>query len=153
MCAPRTKCQKRAGRPAQDGLVNNDIQPGRRKYMTKTREVWERYTEAWGAESVEQKRELFETCLAPGCVYTDPTAVVKGWDALLEYMVGFHQQTPGGHFVTQEFMAHHGRSVSRWQMRGRDGTKLGDGISYAEYDDNGMLVAMTGFFGPPDAST
>jgi SnoaL-like domain len=114
--------------------------------MKEPREIWQSYTEAWKAESVEEKRALFETCLAPACAYTDPTVALKGWDALTEYMVALHQQIPGGHFVVDEFIAHHRCSVARWRMLAGDGTKMGDGISYGEYDESGMLVAMTGFW-------
>jgi len=66
-------------------------------------------------------REIYASCLAPDCVYTDPLTKAKGWDELAAYMTAFHDQIPGGHFVTQQFFAHHQRSVARWTMAGRDG--------------------------------
>jgi hypothetical protein len=120
--------------------------------MNEHRAVWERYVESWKVESVAAKRELYETCLSRSCVYTDPMTVAKGWDALADYMVDFHRQIPGGRFVTEQFFAHHGRSIARWRMVAADGTTLADGMSYAEYDEGGKLVAMTGFFAPPPAA-
>jgi SnoaL-like domain len=114
--------------------------------------VWERYVRAWKLTSVVAKRELFATCLTPACVYTDPLTVAQGWNELLEYMVAFHAQVPGGHFVTQKFFCHHQRSVARWNMVNADGLTLDEGISYAEYDDAGLLRNMTGFFAPPTGS-
>jgi hypothetical protein len=64
-------------------------------------------------------------------------------------MLEFHRQVPGGHFVTQEFMAHHDRSIARWEMRDGNGTAQGNGISYGEYDDRGRLIAMNGFYQVP----
>lgn len=113
------------------------------------RAVWERYVESWKVDSPARKHEIYATCLAPACVYTDPLMQARGWDELAQYMATFHEQIPGGHFVTQEFFSHHGRSVARWKMLGGDGTLLGEGISYAEYDEQQRLVAMTGFFNPP----
>ena len=63
------------------------------------RAVWERYVASWKAVSAAEKRSLFETCLAPHCVYTDPLAKVTGWDELLSYMTEFQRQVPGGYFV------------------------------------------------------
>lgn len=119
--------------------------------MDELRAVWERYVESWKVKSVAAKRKLYETCLSPSCIYTDPLRVAKGWDELTDHMVGFHGQFPGSYFITEEFLAHHGRSVARWRMVGEDGTRMGDGISYAEYDESGKLITMTGFFEPPGA--
>ena len=111
--------------------------------------VWERYVRSWQVTSIAEKREIYSTCLAPDCVYTDPLLQAKGWDELGAYMAAFHEQIPGGHFVTQQFLAHHQRSVARWKMANGDGATLGEGISYAEYDEQHRLVTMTGFFATP----
>lgn len=108
--------------------------------------VWERYVASWKVQSLAEKRALFETCLVPDCTYTDPLQVAQGWDELLAYMVEFHKQVPGGHFVTEYFATHHGKSVAKWRMASADAARIGEGMSYAEYDANGLLVAMTGFF-------
>lgn len=113
-------------------------------------QVWEQYVASWKAPSIEEKRALFEGCLDPRCVYTDPIARVEGWEALVGYMLDFQRQVPGVHFVTEEFFAHHDRSAARWVMRDGDGRTLGHGISAGEYE-RGRLVAMTGFFDVPGA--
>lgn len=113
------------------------------------RAVWERYVGSWKARSAAEKHKIYATCLAPACVYTDPLTQARGWDELTQYMVSFHEQVPGAHFVTQEFFSHHGRSVARWKMLSGEGAPLGEGISYAEYDEQQRLVAMTGFFDSP----
>ena len=113
------------------------------------RAVWERYVRSWKVASLAEKHEIYATCLAPDCVYKDPLIEARGWDELTRYMTSFHQQIPGAHFVTQEFLSHHGRSVARWQMLSGDGAPLGEGISYAEYDEQQRLVTMTGFFEQP----
>ena len=111
--------------------------------------VWERYVASWKANSVAEKRALFEQCLAPECTYTDPLQVAHGWDALLAYMSEFQKQAPGAHFVTEYFATHHQKSLAKWTMRSETSVKLGEGTSYGEYDANGLLVAMTGFFESP----
>jgi hypothetical protein len=61
-------------------------------------------------------------------------------------MLEFQKQVPGGHFVTDSFATHHQKSIAKWTMRGVNAEKLGEGTSYGEYDEQGLLVAMTGFF-------
>ena len=114
--------------------------------------VWERYVASWKAGTVAEKRAHFAECLAPECVYTDPLARAQGWDELLAYMASFHEQVPGGHFVTEYFLAHHGRSIARWKMLDSAGAEIGSGMSYGEYDAEQRLVAMTGFFETTEAA-
>jgi len=110
---------------------------------------WEAYANIWKLEGAQAKLRACAEHLDPRCVYTDPLTQREGWDDLVAYMLQFHQQVPGGHFVTREFKAHSGRSVAVWSMLGGDGTVLGDGISYGEYTDDGKLRTMTGFFDTP----
>lgn len=121
------------------------------KQLSDLSTTWERYVASWKAETTVEKRALYEQALSSRCVYRDPLTVADGWEQLLEYMDSFHRQIPGGHFVTTEFMAHHGRSIARWEMRDGKATKIGVGMSYGEYDDQGKLTSMTGFFETADA--
>ncbi len=110
------------------------------------RAVWERYVAAWKADTASEQRALVATCLDVHCKYTDPLVQVQGWDALLAYMKTFHEQVPGGHFITEWFLAHHGRSIAKWKMLNGAGAQLGEGVSYGEYDAQNRLTTMTGFF-------
>lgn len=115
--------------------------------MTDTnRAMWDRYSAAWKATRREDKVAALRASVAQACTYRDPTAVVEGHEALVDHMIGFHQQVPGGWFDTQSFLSHHGRSVATWNMMSAEGQILGNGISYAEYDERGLLTTMTGFF-------
>jgi hypothetical protein len=113
------------------------------------RDTWETIVSSWKVASPAEKRALFEKCLDPECQYNDPLIKAKGWDELEAYMMDFHLQIPGGHFATTYFLAHNNKSIAKWEMRNGDNIVLGDGISYAEYNENGYLTSMTGFFEPP----
>lgn len=113
------------------------------------RVVWESYAAIWKLEGATAKRAACEEPLSPECVYVDPLAQLSGWDELVGYMVEFHKQIPGGHFVTTDFLAHHGRSLAHWNMVGGDGTVLGVGASFGAYSEDGKLLTMNGFFEPP----
>ncbi len=113
------------------------------------KDTWENYVASWKVASVEEKKELFRISLDAECQYTDPLAKTKGWDELADYMINFHKQIPGGHFVTTYFLAHSNKSIARWEMRNGESAVLSDGISYGEYSDSGKLTAMTGFYETP----
>jgi len=114
------------------------------------KEIWETYTASWKAVQAAEKRAIFEKCLDEKCQYNDPLVKTNGWEELAAYMLDFHQQIPGGHFVTHYFLAHSNKSIARWEMRNGDNVVLGDGISYGEYNQDGKLISMTGFFETPE---
>ncbi len=101
---------------------------------------------SWKVQSRDEKFNLYKTCLDPLCIYTDPLGQVKGWDELVNTMLDFHQQIPGGHFATTWFLAHHDRCIAKWQMLNTEGNMLSEGISYGEFNSQGKLSSMTGFF-------
>src|SRR5690349_21147988 len=113
------------------------------------RQTWETYAGAWKATTREAKRAALLASVDSACIYRDPLTRADGHDALIEAMVAFHGQVPGGWSETTYFLAHHERSISKWKMRSATGEVLGEGMSYGEYDENGKLVAMTGFFDLP----
>lgn len=119
---------------------------------TSHKDQWDSYSAAWKVSTEAEKRALFEKCLAPDCVYRDPLAVAEGWDALVSYMLEFHKMIPGGHFVTREFKSHNDRSIAEWDMCAGDGSVVGVGISYGEYNEAGQLVSLAGFFDTPETS-
>jgi hypothetical protein len=112
------------------------------------KDTWETYVESWKVTAVKDKHELFKQCLATDCQYNDPQTLIKGWDKLLAYMQEFHLQIPGGYFVTTYYLTHSNKSIARWVMRTAENL-LGEGISYGEYNDDGKLKSMTGFFELP----
>jgi hypothetical protein len=113
------------------------------------RATWEVYVSAWKAASAQTKADVLRQSVSPACVYKDPLTIATGHDELIAYMLAFHQQVPGGHFVTMYFLAHHDVSVAKWNMLSGDGTVIGDGVSYGQYNEQGALIAMTGFFETP----
>ena len=108
--------------------------------------VWERYVAAWKESSMDGKLAALRESVEPNCTYRDPLMVADGHVQLVDYMLNFHQQIPGGHFVTTYFLAHHDRSIAKWNMLDGAGNITGDGATFGEYNERGLLVAMTGFF-------
>ena len=115
------------------------------------RSTWEQYVAAWKEASAQGKAAALEQSAATACVYQDPLTMTQGHDELIAYMLDFHKQIPGGHFVTTWFLDHHDASIAKWNMVSGDGTVIGDGVSYGQYNEQGALIAMTGFFKVPAA--
>ena len=113
------------------------------------RKTWETYAASWQAQDSARRHELYQQSLSETCVYRDPLTQASGWNELDAYMQDFQRQIPGGHFVTTWFLTHHQRSVAKWEMRSAAAEVLGIGVSYAEYEADGKIRAMTGFFETP----
>ena len=95
-------------------------------------EAVELYGAAWGEPDPERRRELLERAWADDGVYTDPTAEVKGREALVAHIGGFLEQTDGGRIVLASRVDHHHgtRLRFRWEMRSADGKVLAEGMDY-----------------------
>ena len=111
--------------------------------------TWELYSASWRSTKLSDRLDLFRQSLDPNCCYTDPLTSVNGWDALAAYMEEFHKQVPNGYFEIIDFLSHHDRSVAKWDMKNGKGEKIGDGYSFGEYNQNGKLIKMTGFYKLP----
>jgi hypothetical protein len=116
------------------------------------RATWERYAAAWKAATREAKQAALAASTAPTVTYRDPLTVAESHAALVDYMIAFHAQVPGGWFSTTYFLAHHDRSIAKWDMIDDAGAVIGHGVSYGEYNTRGELVAIVGFFDAPPAA-
>jgi len=113
------------------------------------REIWESYANLWKTEDVDNKRQRLSKILAENFRYTDPRSETIGHDALIDVILDFNNTVPGAYFSTTRFMTHNNRSVAAWEMKSSDAETLGNGISYAEYDQSGKLVTISGFYDLP----
>ncbi len=107
--------------------------------------LWLRYANIWSSDPAVRESELQE-CLADDATYYDPNGPLSGWAALSDYMGGFQQSVPGGHFEIIQVVAHNGRSLARWALLGADDTILQLGASFAVHDEQGRLQSISGFF-------
>lgn len=114
--------------------------------------TWDTYTKSWSEMDTSMRLQLFEQCLSPDCVYTDPMIQATGYDQLAGYMSELQKNVPGVRFVTTDFKSHHDRSLTHWNMVDDHGNVLSQGASYGIYGADGRLKQMTGFFDPPSGS-
>ena len=113
--------------------------------------TWETYTRSWSETNTSKRLQLFEECLSPDCVYTDPLTQTTGYAQLFGYMSELQKNVPGVKFVTTDFKSHHDRSLTHWNMVDGNGDVLSQGASYGMYSADGRLLQMTGFFESPNA--
>ena len=113
--------------------------------------TWETYTRSWSETNTSKRLQLFEECLSPDCVYTDPLIQTTGYAQLFGYMSELQKNVPGVKFVTTDFKSHHDRSLTHWNMVDGNGNVLSQGASYGMYSADGRLLQMTGFFESPNA--
>lgn len=113
--------------------------------------TWETYTRSWSETNTSKRLQLFEECLSPDCVYTDPLTQTTGYAQLFGYMSELQKNVPGVKFVTTDFKSHHDRSLTHWSMVDDNGNVLSQGASYGMYSADGRLLQMTGFFESPNA--
>ena len=74
---------------------------------TNLKTTWEKYTTTWKVSDKAERMAIFSEALADNAIYTDSLTQTKSWEELISYMENFHQQVPGGHFVTTYFFSHH----------------------------------------------
>ena len=108
------------------------------------------YGQAWAEPDEDRRRELLERAWADDGVYTDPTAEVKGREALIAHIGGFLEQAQGGRIVVTSGVDHHHGTRLRfsWAMQSAAGQTLAEGLDYGELDEDGRLKLIVGFFGP-----
>ena len=107
------------------------------------------YAAAWNETDEAARAELLRTAWADDGVYCDPTALVKGRDALVAHIRESHERFPGARIdATSAVDAHHEWVRFSWTMVAADGSTVTDGFDVAELDADGRLLRLVGFFGP-----
>ncbi len=109
------------------------------------------YFQSWNEPDEAKRLAHLEAGWAQGATYTDPSAHVEGRDALSKHIAGFlaNPQLKGFSIVRVTGIdIHHGSFRFGWEMRTPDGKVATVGIDYGEFDANGMITKIVGFFGP-----
>jgi SnoaL-like domain len=110
--------------------------------------VWDRYAAIWSLDAAARAGQL-PACVTGDVTYCDPNGLLRGWQALSDYMGAFQDSVPAGSFRIRSVLHHHDRSLARWTLRGPDLRAMQTGTSFGLLADDGRLQAVTGFFDPP----
>ncbi len=109
------------------------------------------YFQAWNEPVAEKRDALLKDCWADNAEYTDPGTHAKGRAALSMEIGKFlgNEKLKGFSIVqASNIDLHHRVFRFQWEMRDPNGNTVTPGMDYGEYDDQGRITKIVGFFGP-----
>jgi SnoaL-like domain len=107
------------------------------------------YLAMWNETDRDARRALGERVMTAEATYVDPMADVAGLEAMSELIASVQAQFPGHRFeLHTQPEAHHDRLRFRWALVPDGGEPVAIGLDVAELEDDGRIVAITGFLDP-----
>ena len=109
------------------------------------------YFAAWNEPDEVKRIKLLEQAWGENAVYTDPGAYVEGRAALAKHIGEFQANPQFKGFqivITSGADIHHDKGRFTWKMINAEGATVMEGIDFAEFDKDGRLSQIVGFFGP-----
>ena len=107
------------------------------------------YCAAWNETDAGKRDALLREVWRDDATYTDPTVHLTGRAALVAHIDAVFARYPGSTIVqTSALDLHHDVARFAWKKVLADGTALPDGIDFAQFDREGRLTRIIGFFGP-----
>ena len=125
--------------------------PAQESLASKALASLDHYFAAWGAADEDARRKHLEAGWAENGTYTDPTADVHGREALVQHIGNFASSPQAANFSIERSSGidiHHRSFRFEWEMRDATGKALTPGIDYGEFDEDGKITKIVGFFGP-----
>jgi hypothetical protein len=111
-------------------------------------EVVTTYVRAWHERDEATRRGLLEQTWAEGGAYSDPEGTIEGREALIEAIADFHDRRPGVRIEVRGAIDGFGRHFRFvWATVDGDGEVLREGIDVGQFDEDGRIVSIIGFFG------
>lgn len=111
------------------------------------------YTAAWSAHDSVERVHLLQSCWGENAVFRDSMGYAEGIDDLSD-SIGMAQRFAPGIVLERTGPASRSHSFAsyRWRMTTPDGTEVMRGSNTAEFDADGMLLSMTGFWYKPSSA-
>ena len=131
--------------------ANPDTVSAEESTAAKARASLEHYFAAWGEADEDARRKHLEAGWAEDGTYTDPTADVHGREALVKHIGAFASTPQSKNFSIERSSGidiHHRVFRFAWEMRDTSGKVITPGIDYGEFNDEGRITKIVGFFGP-----
>ena len=117
----------------------------------KARASLDLYFQAWAESDEAARRALLEQAWADDGTYTDPSAHVEGREALVQHIGDFKSNEQFKGFRIEQSTGidiHHQSFRFGWEMKDPSGNVVTPGIDYGEFDREGRITKIVGFFGP-----
>lgn len=109
------------------------------------------YFKAWNTNDAAERAELLKTAWSESGIYTDPMAHVEGRQALIDH-IGTTLSSPQFQGASlkpgSDIDIHHQVFRFQWKLNDAAGKTLVEGMDYGEFDEQGVITKIIGFFGP-----
>lgn len=109
----------------------------------------DRYCAGWNETDGAKRMAILCDATTPNVEYLDPTATIKGRDALNRHIDLVFQRYPNSTIVRLTRVdLHHGVARFGWKKVLADGSSLPDSIDVVEFGEGNKIRRIIGFFGP-----
>ena len=107
---------------------------------------------AWNETDPSRVRTHLDRALAPNVEFIDPSVVTRGIDEFEANVHEVHERVPGATYHRASGVDEH-NSMCRyaWEIR-KDGELVLPGFDVTEFDEQGRVSRVLGFFGPLPAA-
>ena len=107
------------------------------------------YASAWAEPDSAKRLAILGACFASDGVYVDPSSRADGREELCDHIAGFQQRLVGHRIELASGIDEHDAYVRfAWTMLAPDGGHVMDGVDFGQFDGDGRLKLICGFFGP-----
>ena len=103
---------------------------------------------SWNERDPKRVRAHLEKALSPEVVFIDPSVVTRGIDEFESNVHEVHHRLPGADYRrASEVDRHHSVARYAWEIH-RNGELILPGFDVTEFDEEGRVLRVLGFFGP-----
>jgi hypothetical protein len=105
------------------------------------------FLRAWGEPDPATRRELLESCAAPGMVFRDAFSATDGFDEMLANLESVRIHMPGVSVTRSgDVRLAHGTALVTWTARKGSGEEAGRGTNLVDFAPDGRIARMIGFW-------
>ena len=107
------------------------------------------FLRAWGEPDAETRRALLRSCAAEGIAFRDAFSATEGIEELLANLEAVRMHMPGMSLArTGDVRLAHGTALVAWTARRESGDEAGRGENVVDFDADGRIARVVGFWGP-----
>lgn len=109
--------------------------------------VIDTYIAAWGETDVGRRLELLNRCWSEDGLFADSMGSAEGRGGLSNYIGAAQQFMPGARIErTDPATLVLDRARFSWRALAADGSPVGQGVNFAEFDSSGRIHRLSGFW-------
>jgi len=107
------------------------------------------FLRAWGEPDAAERRALLRSCAAEEIVFRDTFSATEGIEELLANLEAVRLHMPGLSLARAgDVRLAHGTALVAWTARRESGEEAGRGENVVEFDADGRIALVVGFWGP-----